>query len=85
MGGMMGGGLMGAMGFWMLLWALAGVAVLAALAAGIVWLVHRTATAGIGRGSVDSDAVQILKRRYAAGEIDGGEYARRLTVLNPWE
>ena len=66
---------MGSMGWWMVLWWLAGIAVLVLLvrlAAGAAW--------GFSpRG--DETPEQILKRRYARGEIERDEYQRRLEDL----
>ncbi|WP_137121281.1 SHOCT domain-containing protein [Segeticoccus rhizosphaerae] len=81
----MGGGMMahmGSMGLWALLWTAAVVAVLAVLAIGSVWLIRREPHAGSGPGESRTDPVQILKGRYAAGEIDEGEFERRLAVLS---
>lgn len=63
---------MGSMGWWMVLWWGFGVAVLALF----VWLIARTAGGPSGRG--DETPEQILKRRYARGEIDREDYQRRL-------
>jgi putative membrane protein len=78
-----GGGHMGwgglADGFFMifllLLWA--------ALIALIVWLLLRFVSPVRGRGAAppDDPAEEILRRRFAAGEIDADEYERRLAVL----
>lgn len=57
---------------WMPLWWLFGIAFLAAL----VWLV--TATSRRGGGDTPE---QILKRRYAGGEITREEYQRKLEEL----
>lgn len=81
---MMGTGMIGGMLF-VLLCAALGIA----LVAGIVWLVVRAAPA-VGRGhpnrslmgSEEDDPVQVLRRRYAAGEIDEDEYLRRLSGLS---
>jgi putative membrane protein len=52
---------------------------------GIRWLVrHDGGGAAAGRGSGASqaeDPFEILRRRYAAGEIDDEEYARRRKTL----
>jgi putative membrane protein len=75
----MGGGMgMGAMMLMMVLWALVGLAVLALAVVGIVWLVRRTAPADAHR---PESPEEILKRRYAAGEIDEDEFQRRRTGL----
>ena len=66
---------MGSMGWWMVLWWVAGIIVLVLL----VRLV-----AGSTRGSSrqdDETPEQILKRRYAKGEIDSEEYQHRLADL----
>jgi len=70
-----GGWLM--MGFGMLFWVLLLVAV--------VWLVVRTVNAADrrqadGRGERD-EAVDLLRRRFASGEIDTEEFERRLALL----
>ena len=66
------------MGPWMMLvWFLMVLAVLAAVAYGIAWLI-RSNTGGRGLGD---DAEELLRRRYAAGEIDQDEYERRLAEL----
>jgi putative membrane protein len=63
------------MGWWMAVWWLAGLAVLIL----IVWMVTRAA--GRVSGQADESPEQILKRRYARGEIDREEYQRRLTDI----
>ena len=65
---------MGSMGWWMALWWVFGLAVLVLF----VWLTAKAA-AGPIRG--DDSPEQILKRRYARGEIDREEYQRRLEDL----
>ena len=66
---------MGSMGWWMVLWWVAGLVVLVLL----VRLVAGT-TGGFPPRS-DETPEQILKRRYAKGEIDSEEYQRRLADL----
>jgi len=64
-----------AMGLGMVVWV-----ILLALAIGlVVWLINR----GNGRrpGERGDSAEEILRRRFAAGEIDADEYERRLSVL----
>ena len=63
------------MGFWMAFWWLLGLAVLILL----VWIVARAAGGPSWR--TDETPEQILKRRYARGEIDREEYERRLSDL----
>ena len=66
---------MGAMGWWMALWWVLGLAVLVLL----VRLVARNGGGSSGR--TDDSPEQILKRRYARGEIEREEYQRRLEDL----
>lgn len=62
---------MGQMGWWMLLWWGFGVVVLVLL----VWLIAKAVG---GTSTRDDTPEQILKRRYAKGEISHDEYRRRL-------
>jgi len=67
---------MGSMGWWMVLWWMAGIVVLV--------LLVRLVVAGSARGfspRSDETPEQILKRRYAKGEIEREEYQRRLEDL----
>jgi len=66
---------MGSMGWWMALWWVLGIAVLI--------LLVRVAVGWTGGSPPRSDETpeQILKRRYAKGEIDREEYQRRLDDL----
>jgi putative membrane protein len=66
---------MGAMGGWMVLWWAFGIAVLVLL----VWTMTRAA-GGFSPGGGETPE-QILKRRYARGEIERDEYQRRLEDL----
>ena len=73
-GGMMDGGMMmGMMGGWMLLWALVGLALLVVAVFAAIWLVKHRSPAGPG---VDPGPDEVLRRRYAAGEIDREDYLR---------
>jgi putative membrane protein len=66
---------MGSMGWWMALWWVVAIVVL-------VLVVRMVAGSLGGPGSrVDESPEQILKRRYAKGEIDREEYQRRLEDL----
>jgi putative membrane protein len=67
-------GSMGWMGFWMAFWWISGIAVLLLL----VWVITRTAGSG-SSGRTDDTPEQILKRRYARGELDRDDYERRLS------
>ncbi|MDZ7768147.1 MAG: SHOCT domain-containing protein [Woeseiaceae bacterium] len=50
-------------------------AVAIAIVVGIVWAVRRSA------GNTGTSAEELLKRRYAQGEIDKDEYEKRLRDL----
>lgn len=63
----------GNMGFMWLFWV--GLIIL------VVWLVVRVASGSANRGDPQDSPEQILKRRYARGEIDKDEYQRRLSDL----
>lgn len=63
-----------AMGLGMLAW----VVLLAITVALIVWLVNRNA---LRRQPGSDSAEEVLRRRYASGEIEAEEYERRLSVL----
>jgi putative membrane protein len=62
---------MAQMGWWMALWWGFGLVVLVLL----VWLLAKAVG---GTSTRDDTPEQILKRRYAKGEIDRDEYQRRL-------
>ncbi|MGB3828624.1 MAG: SHOCT domain-containing protein [Ornithinimicrobium sp.] len=79
---MMGGGMMGGMGVWMLLWVLVGIAVLALAVVGIVALARRTGNLRSGQTSGEELPEDLLRRRYAAGEIEEEEYLRRRSGLS---
>lgn len=66
---------MGSMGWWMPFGWVLGLAVLILF----VWIIARTAGGFSGRA--EDAPEQILKRRYARGEIDREEYDRRLTDI----
>jgi putative membrane protein len=66
---------MGPMGWWMPLWWIVGIVVLVLL----LRLVIGSAGGFSPRG--DDTPEQILKRRYAKGDIDRDEYQRRLEDL----
>jgi len=79
MDAMDGMGGMGGMMLWMLIWGLVGLALLALMVVGIVWLVRR------GNGSNQRTPLEspdeVLRRRYAAGELDEDEYLHRRAGL----
>lgn len=72
-----------------MVWMLACAAFLIALVAGVVWLVVRSPGTTAKRAprapehETDEDyPYQLLRRRYAAGEIDEEEYLQRLSGLS---
>lgn len=71
---------MGNMMSWMVFWGLVGVAVLALAVLGMVWFVRRMDGQGSDRSHPET-AEEILRRRYAAGELDEDEYLRRRAGL----
>ncbi len=75
--------MMNGMILWGLLWMLIGIAVLVLAVMSIVDFVRRDRDTGGGsRQSVES----ILRKRFAVGEIDEGEYNHRRSQLSrsPW-
>lgn len=74
MDGMMGGGL------WMLLWVLFWVVVIVLVVWAVVRLVQGR-TGGEGRLEQGDSAEDILRQRFARGEIDAEEYERSLQTL----
>ncbi|MQA05932.1 MAG: SHOCT domain-containing protein [Streptosporangiales bacterium] len=77
--------MMGGMGLWMLVWVLLLLALLTAAVVGVIALARR-GTNALRADQREERAVEspedILKRRYAAGEIDEDEYHRRLSDLS---
>lgn len=77
--------MMPGMGPWMMLvWGVVAVLVLVLVVLGIVWLVRSLAAdERRGRPGVETAETpeEILRRRYAAGEIDHDEYLRRRQEL----
>jgi putative membrane protein len=73
-----GNGMMGWMGLWVILGLILLVAVVAMLAA---WIVRRSLAAPAGAPRGGQEAGDVLRRRYASGEIDDEEFRRRLAVL----
>ena len=62
---------------WMWVWWVLGIVVVAALVWGMVRAGRRRGRDGTGEASAE----EILKERYARGEIDGDEYQARLRDL----
>ena len=76
-----GNGMMDWMGLWIVLGLILLVATVAAVVMLTAWILRRSpaAPAGVPRGG--QDAGDVLRRRFASGEIDDEEYRRRLAVL----
>lgn len=49
--------------------------------AGIIFFVYKLMKGNRRQGSYSEPAIEILKRRYASGEIDEEEYNRKLKIL----
>ncbi len=77
-----GGMMMGGMGAWMVLWGLVGLAILALAMVGIIWLVRRSAPSAASASWQRESADDILRRRYASGEIDEEQFHRRMSMLS---
>jgi putative membrane protein len=74
------GWMSGGMAFWMLLQWLFGIAILVLAVIAVIWLVRRTGNNDHAQLRAES-AEEVLRRRYAAGEIDEDDYLRRLSGL----
>ena len=73
---MMGNGMMGGgMGIWMLLSMVFWVLVIAGIILLVVWAVQKAMGGGAGR--TGDSALEILKKRYARGEISKEEYEEK--------
>jgi len=66
-----------AMGIWTLIWFILVVVIIALT----IWLIGRFIASRDRATRPGDDAEEILRRRFAAGEIDAEEYERRLQVL----
>ena len=78
-------GMMGSMSLWILFWGLVSLVVLVLAVVGGVRLVRelrRRDAKPIGSAPYEEAPKEILRRRYAAGEIDEDEYLRRLAGLS---
>ena len=78
-GGMMGGGFQGT--WWGVLWMLVPLLFWVGLLAVIVWAVLRISSGWHAQGTGASPAYEMLRQRFARGEIDAEEYEERLRVL----
>jgi putative membrane protein len=65
---------------WLLIVVLFWGLVIAAIVLGIRWLI-RADRRGSHEGPATPDALEILRQRYARGEVDETEYERRRAVL----
>jgi putative membrane protein len=88
-GGMMsnfGGGMAGGMVVWSVVALILLIAVVVAIVFLIIFLARRSSgpreTRPAGRGGGDPAPADILRRRFASGEIDDEEFKRRLAVIN---
>jgi putative membrane protein len=75
-GGMMSGGMMG----WMFLWPLVGLVVLSAVIVASLLVVRRYWNRAGRPGRTDA-ALDVLRERFARGEVDREEFERRRQVL----
>ncbi|MBV7700692.1 SHOCT domain-containing protein [Streptomyces sp. TRM70350] len=71
--------MMSGMGAWMALWGLVGLVLLALFIVGLVWLIRSLTRDAASKPANVETPQDILRRRYAAGEIDEEEYLRRLS------
>lgn len=71
---------MGGMMAWMGIWGLLGLALLVLAIVGIVRLVQRPSNKRDSKPAVESPE-EVLRRRYAAGEIEEDEYLQRRAGL----
>jgi len=75
-------GMMAGMGLWELLAVVTVLAMLVLAVLGSVWLVRQLRRPERGSPPTGDTARDLLRRRYAAGELDDDEYERRLSALN---
>ncbi|MEW6683338.1 MAG: SHOCT domain-containing protein [Nitrospirota bacterium] len=68
-GGMMGGGI----GLWMLLNTIFWILVIVGVVLLVVWAVQK----GTGAGRTEETALEILKKRYARGEVSKDEFEEK--------
>lgn len=62
---------------WMTLWTVVGLALL-----GLLVLALLRSSASVGTRDTEDSALALLRRRFAAGEIDDDEYRRRRSALD---
>ena len=75
-----GGGMAIGWSVWLLIVVLLWGLVIAAIVLAIRWLI-RADRRGSHEGPATPDALEVLRQRYARGEIDEAEYERRRAVL----
>ncbi|MEQ6377741.1 SHOCT domain-containing protein [Bacillaceae bacterium S4-13-56] len=51
------------------------------LIAGIIFFIYKLVKGNRGQGKSSDQAIEILKKRYASGEIDEEEYSRKIKIL----
>lgn len=68
----------GMMVWWMALWGLVVIAILVAAVFGLVWLVRNASGSVVPR---TDGAEEVLRRRYAEGQIDQDEFLSRQAEL----
>jgi len=78
----MGGMMTGTPAGFTVLWALAGIAVVGLAVTAALWLIRSMTGGKPPEIGADNRPVDILRRRYAAGDIDEDEYLRRLSGLS---
>jgi len=76
------GGMMGGMGAWMILSGLLIVALIILVVVGIVVLVRHSERRPGASTWQRENPQDVLRRRYATGEIDEEEFQRRLAALS---
>jgi len=72
-------GMMGWMVFWSMLGLILLLAAVVAIVVLIVWIVRRNSAPTAG--ALGEDAGEVLRRRFASGEIDEEEFQRRRAIL----
>lgn len=77
----MGSGMGGLMMGWMALWGLVALALLGLSVVGAVWLIRGGRSEHASAPLEPARADEILRRRYASGEIEEDEFFRRRSGL----
>ena len=68
---------------WMVVWPILGLTFMVAVVVLIVWIARRSSATPMpsGMSGEGQDAGEVLRRRFASGEIDEKEFTRRRAVL----